>query len=52
MVNLEHGWGVSSANVFGQKLLREWSRTLRLFKPSVMLIAEDHSGWPKVTRGR
>jgi 1,4-alpha-glucan branching enzyme len=48
-VNLEHGWGVSSANVFGQKLLREWSRTLRLFKPSVMLIAEDHSDWPKVT---
>jgi 1,4-alpha-glucan branching enzyme len=48
-VNLKNGWGVSSANVFGQKLLREWSRTLRLFKPSVMLIAEDHSDWPKVT---
>jgi 1,4-alpha-glucan branching enzyme len=48
-VNLKNGWGVSSANIFGQKLLREWSRTLRLFKPSVMLIAEDHSDWPKVT---
>jgi 1,4-alpha-glucan branching enzyme len=48
-VNLEHSWGVRNANLFGQKLLREWSRTLRLFQPSVMLIAEDHSGWPKVT---
>jgi 1,4-alpha-glucan branching enzyme len=44
-----NGWRVSSANVFGKKLLQEWSRTLRLFKPSVMLIAEDHTGWPKVT---
>jgi 1,4-alpha-glucan branching enzyme len=48
-VDIENGWGVSSANVFGQKLLREWSRTLRMFKPSIMLIAEDHSEWPKVT---
>lgn len=48
-VNLEHPWGVGNANLFGQKLLREWSRTLRLFRPSVMLIAEDHSDWPKVT---
>jgi 1,4-alpha-glucan branching enzyme len=48
-VNLKNGWGVSSANIFGQKLLREWSRTLRLFRPSVMLIAEDHSEWSKVT---
>jgi 1,4-alpha-glucan branching enzyme len=48
-VNLKHGWGVGSANVFGQRLLREWSRTLRLFKPSVILVAEDHSGWTKVT---
>jgi 1,4-alpha-glucan branching enzyme len=44
------GRGVGDANRFGAKLLREWSRTLRLIKPSVMLIAEDHSGWDKVTQ--
>jgi 1,4-alpha-glucan branching enzyme len=36
--------------LFGQKLLREWSRTLRLLKPSVLLIAEDHTNWAKVTQ--
>ena len=41
---------VGAANAFGAKMLREWSRTLRLIKPSVMLIAEDHSGWDKVTQ--
>jgi 1,4-alpha-glucan branching enzyme len=40
---------VESANLFGQKFLREWSRTLKLVRPSVMLIAEDHTGWPAVT---
>jgi 1,4-alpha-glucan branching enzyme len=44
------GRPLASANLFGQKLLREWSRTLRLIKPAVMLIAEDHSGWPAVTQ--
>lgn len=44
-----NGWGVDRANAFGQKLLREWSRTLRAIAPNVMLIAEDHSGWPAVT---
>jgi 1,4-alpha-glucan branching enzyme len=44
------GRSVSSANQFGIKLLREWSRTLRLIKPTVMLIAEDHSGWDAVTQ--
>jgi 1,4-alpha-glucan branching enzyme len=43
------GAAVSSANQFGQKLLREWSRTLRTIKPKVILIAEDHTGWDKVT---
>ena len=38
------GGSVDDANVFGGKLVREWSRTLRMIKPSVMLIAEDHSG--------
>jgi 1,4-alpha-glucan branching enzyme len=37
------GGSVDSANAFGAKLLREWSRTLRMIKPTVMLIAEDHS---------
>jgi len=44
------GRSVPSANQFGIKLLREWSRTLRLIKPTVMLIAEDHSGWDAVTQ--
>ena len=48
-VNVEHPWGVRNANLFGQKLLREWSRTLRLLRPAVMLVAEDHTGWSKVT---
>lgn len=41
---------VGNANVFGQKFLREWSRTLRMLKPGVMLIAEDHTGWDAVTK--
>jgi 1,4-alpha-glucan branching enzyme len=41
---------VGSANQFGAKTLREWSRTLRLIKPTAMLIAEDHSEWDKVTQ--
>ncbi|HEX8274736.1 MAG TPA: alpha-amylase family glycosyl hydrolase [Longimicrobiaceae bacterium] len=44
------GRSVGAANLFGQKLLREWSRTLRMIRPSVMLIAEDHTGWDAVTR--
>jgi 1,4-alpha-glucan branching enzyme len=45
-----NGRGLGNANLFGQKLLREWSRTLRLIRPNVMLIAEDHSGWDAVTK--
>ena len=44
------GRTVGSANVFGQKLLREWSRTLHMIRPAAMLIAEDHTGWDAVTR--
>ncbi len=44
------GRSISSANKFGAKMLREWSRTLRLIKPTAILIAEDHSGWEKVTQ--
>lgn len=42
------GRGVGSANIFGQKFLREWSRTLHMIRPTAMLIAEDHSGWQAV----
>lgn len=44
------GRSVGSANQFGAKTLREWSRTLGLIKPTAMLIAEDHSEWDKVTQ--
>ncbi|MGE5765126.1 MAG: alpha-amylase family glycosyl hydrolase [Mycobacterium leprae] len=45
-----NGRTVGNANLFGQKLLREWSRTLRMVRPSALLIAEDHSGWDAVTQ--
>ncbi len=41
---------IGNANIFGQKFLREWSRTLKMIKPTVMLIAEDHTGWDAVTK--
>jgi 1,4-alpha-glucan branching enzyme len=41
---------IGSANSLGQKFLREWSRTLRMIHPNVMLIAEDHTGWNAVTK--
>ncbi|HMH24589.1 MAG TPA: alpha-amylase family glycosyl hydrolase [Puia sp.] len=45
-----NGASVGNANLFGQKFLREWSRTLKMIHPDVMLIAEDHTGWDAVTR--
>ena len=45
------GRAVADANIFGAKLLREWCRTLRMIRPDVLLIAEDHSEWPAVTQG-
>jgi 1,4-alpha-glucan branching enzyme len=44
-----NGQVLGNANLFGQKMLREWSRTLRLIKPGVMLVAEDYTGWAGVT---
>lgn len=44
------GRSVAAANLFGQKLLREWSRTLRMLRPHVFLVAEDHTGWEAVTK--
>lgn len=43
------GREVGNANIFGAKLLREFSRTLRMIKPDVVLMAEDHSNWDEVT---
>ncbi len=45
-----NGHSVGAANIFGQKLLREWSRTLHMIRPTAMLIAEDHTGWDAVTK--
>jgi 1,4-alpha-glucan branching enzyme len=45
-----NGRSIGNANVFGQKFLREWSRTLCMIRPTVMLIAEDHTGWDAVTQ--
>jgi 1,4-alpha-glucan branching enzyme len=49
--NRRHADGavVDGANIHGQKLLREACRSLRLVRPGVMLMAEDHSTWPAVT---
>ncbi|WP_058554441.1 alpha-amylase family glycosyl hydrolase [Thiohalocapsa sp. ML1] len=49
--NVLHADGrpVPAANQLGAKLLREWTRTLRLVRPDVMLMAEDHSDWDAVT---
>ena len=50
--NVRHSDGqpVGAANVFGRKLLRELCQTLKAIDPEVMLIAEDHSGWDRVTQ--
>lgn len=49
--NVLHADGrlMGNVNVFGAKFLREWSRTLRLIKPHILLMAEDHSDWNLVT---
>ena len=46
---VDNGWSVPQANLYGQKFLREWTRTLRMLRPGVILVAEDHSGWRAVT---
>jgi 1,4-alpha-glucan branching enzyme len=45
-----NGRQVGSANVFGIKFLRQWSRTLHMIQPTAMLVAEDHTGWDAVTK--
>jgi 1,4-alpha-glucan branching enzyme len=32
--------------------MREWVRTLRLFKPFIILLAEDHSGWKAMSNSQ
>lgn len=49
-LEMANGMQIDAANKFGTKLLREWSRTLKMLQPSVMLVAEDHSGWDAVTK--
>ena len=44
------GRSIGNANIFGQKFLREWSRTLHMIRPTAMLIAEDHTEWDAVTK--
>ncbi|MBF0607652.1 MAG: alpha-amylase family glycosyl hydrolase [Candidatus Magnetobacterium sp. LHC-1] len=50
--NVLHADGrqVADANAFGAKLLREYTRTLKLINPDVVLTAEDHSEWDCVTK--
>lgn len=43
------GRPVDRANAWGGRFLRQWTRTLRLVKPAILLTAEDHSGWAAVT---
>jgi 1,4-alpha-glucan branching enzyme len=45
-----NGRSLGNVNAFGAKLLRELTRALRLVKPNVMLMAEDHANWDGVTR--
>ena len=45
-----NGAPCAEANLFGTKFLREWVHTLRLINPSIMLTAEDHTGWNAITQ--
>ena len=43
------GRHADNAATFGIKFLRQWTRTMRLLKPNIFLMAEDYSGWSAVT---
>jgi len=43
------GRPLGNVNIFGAKFLREFTRTLKMIKPTVIIMAEDHSGWEMVT---
>ena len=44
------GRPMPEANEAGIRFMREWVRTLRLVKPRLMLLAEDHSDWNMLAR--
>ena len=44
------GSPLPEANENGIRFMREWARTLRLIKPGIFLIAEDHSDWDMIDR--
>lgn len=48
--NVLHADGrpLGNVNVAGAQFLREFSRALKLVRPTTFLIAEDHSSWPLV----
>lgn len=46
------GSPVPEANEAGIRFMREWARTLRFFRPSIMLLGEDHSGWDMIARSQ
>ena len=46
------GSPVPEANEAGIRFMREWARILRFFRPSLMLLGEDHSGWEKIARSQ
>ncbi len=41
---------VGNANLYGIKLLRELTRTVRMVHPAAFLMAEDHTGWDAMTK--
>ena len=43
------GRPLGNVNTFGAKFLRELTRTLKLLRSDVILMAEDHSDWDRVT---
>jgi 1,4-alpha-glucan branching enzyme len=47
--NTLNGRPVDSANAFGVKFLKQWTRTMRLLRPGLFLTAEDYSNWPAMT---
>jgi 1,4-alpha-glucan branching enzyme len=51
LYNVLHADGrrTDNVNAFGAKFLREWTRSMKLIRPDVMLMAEDHSDWDRVT---
>jgi 1,4-alpha-glucan branching enzyme len=45
-----NGQHAGRAAAFGVKFLKQWTRTMRLIKPSLFLSAEDYSDWPALTQ--